>query len=172
MKIFITVTLTLLLLVPELLAGNLGLSLALPVYGAVCIYVAFGASYGIYAAGFAALTVDIIYDRPLPVWSVAAILILLCGASAARRMQRKTPSASLTAGAVCGVLIAFYNIFISIFTSGTLAGPDPYSLLVFHIIGGMFFMFLFVLIFDALNLRSDLPRFGVYDSRGMMRGDG
>jgi hypothetical protein len=40
------------------------------------------------------------------------------------------------------------------------------------LIGGMFFMFLFVLIFDALNLRSDLPRFGVYDSRGMMRGDG
>ena len=170
MKTFLTVTLTLMLLAAELLTGNLGLSFALPIYGAICIYIAFGSVYGVSAAGMAALTADIIYDRPFPVWSIAALLILALSASAAERMQRKQPAASLAAGAVCGLLTALYNIFIPYFTGGTLAGPNPYSLLVFHITGGMLFMFLFVSIFDAVNLRSNLPRFGIYDSRGM-RGD-
>lgn len=171
MKTFLTVTLTLMLMVPEFFAGNLGLAPALPLYGAVCIFIAFGTAYGVSAAGFAALTADIIYDRPFPAWTIAAVIILFCSASAAKRMQRKQPGAALVSGAVCGTLTALYNVFIVYFTGGTLAGPDPYSLLIFHLAGGMLFMFLLVLIFDALNLRSDLPRFGIYDSRGM-RGAG
>ena len=116
MKTFLTVTLTLMLLAAELLTGNLGLSFALPIYGAICLYIAFGSVYGVSAAGMAALTADIIYDRPFPVWSIAALLILALSASAAERMQRKQPAASLAAGAVCGLLTALYNDLASVET--------------------------------------------------------
>ena len=170
MKKFITLTLSLLLLVPELLAGNFGLALGLPVYGAVCLSVAFGEVYGIAAAGLSAMILDIIYDRPYPWWSICAILILYISVNTVRRMQRKQPVSALSAGAVCGALIALYNIFYPLFTDGDLPGSNPFALLVFHISGGILFMFLLVLIFDAVNLRSNLPRFGIYGSHNETRG--
>ena len=170
MKNFITLTLTLLLLVPELIAGNLGLAPGFPLYGAVCLAVAFGEVYGVAAAGLSAMILDIIYDRPYPFWTVSAVLILYIAAGTVKRVQRKQPVSALSAGAVCGILIALYNIFLPFFANGDLPGPNPFALLIFHISGGMFFMFILVLIFDAVNLRSDLPRFGIYGSHSDIRG--
>ena len=170
MKNFITFTLTLLLLVPELIAGNLGLAPGLPLYGAICLSIAFGEVYGITAAGLSAMILDIIYDRPYPLWTIYAVLVLYISSATVKRMQRKQPVSALSAGAVCGALTALYNIFSPLFTGGDLRGPNPFSLLVFHISGGILFMFILVLIFDAVNLRSDLPRFGVYGSHNDMRG--
>ena len=169
MKSFITIAVTAMLMVPELLAGNGGLALGLPLYGAVCFAVAFGQVYGIAAAVSAAFLTDIIYDRPYPLWTVWAAVILFAAAGTARRVQRKQPFAALLSGGVCGIMTVLFNLVQKIFFHGDIPGPEPFSLIIFHLSGGIFFMFVLAAVFDALNLRSDLPRFGIYDSRSRLR---
>lgn len=169
MKIFLTVTVTALLMVCELIAGNVGLALGLPLYGALYFAVAFGQAYGIGAAGAAALMLDIIYARSFPSWSIYAMLAVFMVSVNVHRMQRKQPFASLIAGAFCGILIVIYNLSAAYFAGEDIPGPDPFNLIVFHIVGGTLFMFFLVMIFDAVNFRSNLPRFGIYDSKSNLR---
>lgn len=169
MKIFLTAVVTALLMVFELFAGNLGLALGLPLYGALFFAVAFGQAYGIAAAGGAALIIDIMYVRSFPVWSIYAMAAVFFTSLNVHRMQRKQPFASLLSGGLCGLLIVIYNLLAAFFTGENIPGPDPFSLTVFHIFGGMIFMFLLVVLFDAVNFRSNLPRFGIYDSKNALR---
>ena len=169
MKIFLTITVTAVLLVFELIAGNAGLALGLPLYGALFFAVAFGQAFGISAAGGAALLLDIIYARSFPFWSIYAMLAVFFASVNVHRMQRKQPLASLISGAFCGILIVVFNLLSAWISGEEIPGPDPFSLIVFHVFGGMIFMFLLVVLFDAVNLRSNLPRFGIYDSKSNLR---
>jgi len=161
MKTFVTICVTLMLTVPELAAGNAGLSLGLPIFGAVYFAAACGLSYGICAAGGAGMLLDLLYSRSDLTGAFVSIAIMFLSCRAAVRMQRKMPAAPLAAGAVCGMLINLCAFASAMLRQSEPPGPDLPSLFIFQTSGGAVFMLLLTWLFDAVNFRSNLPRFTV-----------
>lgn len=165
MKVFITVVVTSLFTVLELIIGNAGLSLGLPYFTALYFGTAFGTVYGISAAGGAGFVLDLLYAREYLIRAATAVVIVELSRRAAVRMHRSMPAAPVGSGMICGTLINLFNTFSVWLCGEPLPGPDYFSMLIFQSIGGGIFMLLTVLLFDAVNLRSNLPRFCLYDNR-------
>lgn len=164
MKLFVTIFIMLLLTALELIIGNGGLALGLPFFGALYFGIAFGREYGITAAGSAGFILDLLYAREYLSGAFAGMLIVYLSCHAALRLQRSMPAAPLGSGMICGVLVNMCNLLTASLHGQPAPGPDFFSMLVFQFVGGGIFMLLTVLLFDAVNLRSNLPRFCLYDT--------
>ena len=159
MKLFLVIVTTALLLLGELLAGNLGLVLGLPLYGAVYFGVAYGRRSGVAGAAAAGLILDAVCFREcmtlvfLYPAIVAALLPLI------RRERRRFPGAALLAGAAAGAAAVGANWLTAAVIGGALPGPDAVSLLISQTIAGAAFMLVFTLTADFLAAKCNLPRF-------------
>ena len=76
MKVFLNILVTALLMNMELICGNTGLALGLPLFGAVYFFIAFSPVHGITSAAFSALLLDAMYARNCLTWPLAAIVIV------------------------------------------------------------------------------------------------
>lgn len=159
MKLFLTIFISALSVLLELLCGNLGISAGFPVYPAVYFYIAFGPVYGIGTAGVSALLTDVIYCRDLLVTAPVWIVITMSGILTVRRWQRQKPQAPFFSGMVCGTELVIYQLLFSRLTGGGMPGPDILSLLVFHSTAGGIYMLFMTWLFDAVNYRCNLPKF-------------
>ena len=171
MKTFLTIWITAMMMVLELICGNMGLALGFPIFSAVYFAVAFAPSYGIAAAGFAGLLLDVIYDRTWLTGALVAVLITFIASETARRIHRHQPESSLLSGALCGLMILLANLCGALISGETPPGPRIFSMMVFQIIGGAIFMLMMTLSFDAINLRSNLPRFCPLKNQRDLHGD-
>lgn len=165
MKTFVTVCITAMFMAVELIAGNMGLALGLPVFAASYFLISFGTLYGIMAAGIAGLFTDLIYAREYCFYAVMWVIIAAITGSVIRRFHRNMPFSPLAGGAVCGILINSSNCLHTFFTGNISPGPDFFSMIIFQAAGGMGLMLSMVLLFDAVNFRSNLPRFFIADSK-------
>lgn len=172
MKLFMTLTVTGILIWLELFAGNLGLPLGLPLYAALYFAAANGMVYGMVSAGSAGLLLDLLYAREYLAGALTGTAVVALCAAYACRSSRKMPYAPLTCGMLCGLLICLVNWLWIFFSGGVYYGPNPLCMLIFQIVGGGIFMLLFTLTADAVNFRSDLPRFCLRDNRSGGVGDG
>lgn len=159
MKSFLTLTATALLLTLELICGNMGLALGLPLFGAFYFAVAFGRNYGIWAAGIAGIILDLIYDRPFMLTAIWLILITFLAEKNALRLQKQMPEAAISGGVICGLAVFAGNFLYSKVMQTPYPGPDIGSMFIFHLTGGILFMLLLALLFDGINFRCNLPRF-------------
>ncbi|MBE6376749.1 MAG: hypothetical protein E7050_09820 [Lentisphaerae bacterium] len=172
MKSFLTLTVTALLMTFELICGNMGLSLGLPVFGAFYFAVAFGKNYGLWAAGLSGLLLDAIYARSFMPTAIWMILIVLLAEQCALRLQRHLPVSAILGGALCGFAVFLGNLLHSLICRTAFPGPDIWSMMIFQLIGGIFFMLLMTLLFDGINFRCNLPRFKAVDKPRTFNGGG
>ena len=169
MKSFLTLWGTGILLVLELAAGNLGLQLGLPVFGAIYFAAAYGMIYGIAAAGSAGLLLDILYARSYLSGAFSMVMITVLAFDYIRRTHRKMPVSPLIAGMIGGFLTGV-NSFLHFYFSGqAYSGPNPVCLAIFQIAGGGLFMLLFSFIGDAVNFRCNLPQLCPRNASGYQR---
>lgn len=159
MKIFLTVFITALAMVPELFCGNLGLALGLPLFPAVYFAATFGTVYGIAAAGCAGLMLDLLYNRPYLAGAVIWIIITQAACQNSARFRHQTPLAPITAGMIIGGGYLLWNLLYSTLAETEFPGPDIFSMAVIQIFGGGLLMLLMTLLFDAVNFRCNLPRY-------------
>jgi hypothetical protein len=156
----------------ELICGNMGLLLGLPLFGAIYFAVAFGINYGIWAAGLSGLLLDAIYCRSVPLSAlIYAGIVMLCFQSAVR-VERQLPAAPAVSGALCGFLIWVWHLFYSWGASVDFPGPDIFSMVVFQVSGGALLMLVMTLFFDALNFRCNLPKFVSAENRNSIKKSG
>ena len=172
MRSFLTLCVTLMLMVPELLAGNLGLPLGLPFFGAVYFAGAFGIAYGIVAGGCAGLMLDLLYCRGGLSGAISGMLIVLAAAAVTGGEQRRLPGAALAAGGVCGGAVALSNALECLIAGSPFPEPGFFTMLIFQISGGALFMLPMTALFDAVNLRCDLPGFAGSSSDRRFNGGG
>ena len=161
MRTFLVIVVTLGLILPELLAGNFGLALHLPRYGALYFAVAYRRNVGLLSAAGAGLILDAIYCRdamPSAFILPAVVLLLL---PQVRRLRRQLPLAALLPGMLGGGLTAGADFLLARGFRGTAPGPDFASMLIFSSCVGGLFMLIFTLAADALAFKCNLPRFGV-----------
>ena len=170
MKTFLTIFITALMIVPELLCGNLGMSPGLPLYTAIYFAGAFGLFYGLTAAGFAGLLLDLRYARPYRWTALIWALITFAAFECSMRLRMRSPEAPIVAGITAGFLQLLWSVFYTLVTAHPLPGPDIFSMLVFDLTGGGIFMLLTVLLFDAINFRCNLPRFSPPENTNQHRG--
>lgn len=159
MKTFVTICVSAMLTALEMICGNMGLALGLPVYAAIYFGAAFGLSYGVCAAGIAGLLLDVAYDRTWLFSPLLYIGVMLFTCQTISRSARQMPGSPLAAGGICGALLLCGVLARTYICRTALPGPDILSLAVFQISGGSIFMLAITAMFDAVNFRSDLPRF-------------
>ena len=157
MKIFITCALTAMLVMLDLLAGNIGIFPGFSVYGPVVLIMAYGWGYGIPAAAAAGMVIDVLYGHSFGGLTFLFALSALAGALIAERGHRQL--AALFAGGVCTGFILASGILLAVkFSDGSIPGPDKISYLVFSAgIGGVW-LILSAMIFDFFAARANLPR--------------
>lgn len=159
MKIFLVTVTTLALILPELLAGNWGLTPGLPLFGAIYFAAAYRQRYGILSAAAAGLILDAVYCR-----SMMLLVLLLPGIVAlvmplVRRTRRQLPAAALLPGAAAGGLLCCAEEIVVSVCGGALPGPDFASLLIFQATFGALFLLVFALIADFIAVKCNLPKF-------------
>lgn len=159
MKSFLVTVTTLALILPELLVGNWGLTLGLPLFGAIYFAAAYRRRYGIVSAAAAGLILDAVYCR-----SVMLLVLLLPGIVALvmpliRRTRRQLPASALLAGAAAGGLLCCAEAAVVSVCGGRIPGPDLASLLIFHATFGALFLLGFSLFADLIAVKCNLPKF-------------
>lgn len=165
MRTFLVIVTTLGLILPELLIGNLGLALHLPLYGALYFAVAYRKSAGLLSAAAAGLILDPIYcrDAMLLAFILPGTVLLLL--PQVRRLRRKLPLAALLPGMLGGGVMAAADSLLCLGFGSAEPGPDFISMLIFQCGAGGIFMLAFTLAADALAFKCNLPRFGVAGER-------
>lgn len=172
MKAFLTLCVTAFFMSLELICGNMGLPLGLPLFAAVYFSAAFGVNYGIWAAGLSGLLLDAVYCRNVPLSAlIYAGIVLLC-LQIAVRFERHVPVAPAFSGACCGFLIWLWHMIYAWIAGIPLPGPDIFSMAVFQISGGLLLMLCLTLFFDAVNFRCNLPKFVPMDNKNGMKKSG
>ncbi|MBR7121482.1 MAG: hypothetical protein IKC94_04495 [Lentisphaeria bacterium] len=164
MKVFLNILVTALLMNMELICGNTGLALGLPLFGAVYFFIAFSPVHGITSAAFSALLLDAMYARNCLTWPLAAIVIVSAAGNFAGYLERRMPLSPLGSGGLCALLVSVYNVLNAWFSGVPAPGPDFFSMLVFQVSGGGLFMLLLVWLFDAVNFRCNLPQFHIIEN--------
>lgn len=159
MRTFLVCTVTLLMVLLELLAGNRHLPLALPVYSAVYFAVVYRKSAGIISAAAAGLIIEAMYGREWMLLTLIFPAVVLLALSSVRKYRRQMPAAPLAAGAVCGATADLGMVLVALLHGGQLPGPDIFSMLIFQIFTGALFMLIFTLLADFLAFKCNLPRF-------------
>ncbi len=170
MKIFMVLWITAFTLLIEFICGDMGLSLGLPVFTALYFAVAFAPEYGVAAAGSAGILLDAACSRAFPFACIIYLAVTMLTMYIALRSSRHSSLAALGAGAICGLLIYIGNLLYTFIGGGELPGPDLFSMAVFQISGGALFLWLMVLLLDAVNLICDLPGFISSGKKRNLRG--
>ena len=161
MKPFLTAATLLLLILPELLAGNLGLAFGLPLYGALYFAVTYRRRFGLIGATAAGLILDSIYWREYMCMVFIFPAMILLTLPLVRRWRRQLPPAALLPGTVIGGGMALVNWLLCALWGTPGPGPDVFSLFIFQAIFGGIFMLIFTLTADFLAFKCNLPRFAV-----------
>ena len=157
MKIFISIALTAIFLLLDLLAGNLALFPALSGYCAIALLLAYGWSYGIIAALTGGIVLDVMYGHSFAVLGVLFALVTAAAGAIAIRGSRQLPG--IFAGGCCaGLLVSVTTAVMCRAANGTLPGPDISSYIIFSTGGGGIVLILQVCLFDFFAARANLPR--------------
>lgn len=156
MKIFITVALTAIFLLLDLLSGNLALFPALTVYCTITLSMAYNYSYGAAAAFIAGMVLDVMYGNSFATIGIIFAAASLAGTAAVLRGQRQL-SAIFSGGCIAGLLVAVAVSILSRFNGNQLPGSDVPSYLLFSAVFGGIILFLQVLIFDFFAAKANLP---------------
>lgn len=157
MKIFITIALTAIFLMLDLLAGNLALFPALTVYNAVILLLAYGWRYGIASALTGGIIIDVIYGHPFALIGVIFTLAAAAAGGAALRGARQLPGI-FAGGCAAGFIVSGLVTILCKTGGGTLPGPDVSSFVIFSTGGGGILLVLLVMLFDFFAARANLPR--------------
>ena len=157
MKTFISIALTAIFILTDLLAGNLSLFPAFTVYCAAVLLIAYGWKYGLAAAIAGGMIIDLVYGHSLAVYAVVFALAAAAAGGTILRGNRQ-PASIFTGGCLAGLIVSGATVFFCNISGSSIPGPDVPSYLIFSTGGGGFLLFLLVILFDFLAVRANLPR--------------
>lgn len=157
MKLFISIALTAIFILLDLLAGNLGIFPALTVYCSMVLLLAYGWKYGIASALAGGVIIDAVFGHLLAYYGLFFILAGISGCSIAFRGHRQL-AGIFTGGCIAGLIVSALTALLCHIPGYTLPGPDAASYIIFSTGGGGIFLVLLVIVFDFFAVRANLPR--------------
>ena len=157
MKIFITIALTALFLLLDLLAGNFFIFCGFSCFSSIIIAMAYGWKYGIPAAAIAGTVLDALYGRSFSVSTFIFVTALLASYGSITRGHRQLPGI-LIGGALAGAIISCGATLVVKVSGTPLPAPDFFSYVIFSAGGGSLLLLLMVSVFDFFAERGNMPR--------------
>lgn len=157
MKTFISIALTAIFILTDLLAGNLALFPTLTVYCAAVLLIAYGWKYGLAAALAGGVIIDLIYGHLIAYYGV--IFTLATAAAGAIILRGNRQMASIfTGGCVAGLMVSAATALFCRVSGSSIPGPDMPSYIIFSAGIGGIILILMVVLFDFFAVRANLPR--------------
>ncbi|MBR7107379.1 MAG: hypothetical protein IKC89_03080 [Lentisphaeria bacterium] len=157
MKIFITIALTALFLLLDLLVGNFFIFCGFSCFCSIVIAMAYGWKYGVPAAAIAGTILDAIYGRSFSVTTFIFVPALLASYWSITRGHRQLPGI-LIGGALAGTVISCGATLVVKSSNTPLPAPDFFSYVIFSAGGGSLLLLLMVSVFDFFAERGNMPR--------------
>lgn len=157
MKTFISIALSAIFILADLLAGNLALFPTFTVYCAVVLLIAYGWKYGLAAAIAGGVIIDLVYGHLLAFYGVIFALATAAAGAIILRGNRQTASI-FTGGALAGLTVSAATALFCRISGGSVPGPDVPSYIVFATGSGGIILILMVILFDFFAVRANLPR--------------
>ena len=157
MKTFISIALTAIFILTDLLAGNLALFPTLTVYCAAVLLIAYGWKYGLAAAIAGGVIIDLVYGHLLAFYGVIFALAAAVAGAVILRGNRQTASI-FSGGCLAGLTVSVSTAFFCRISGGSVPGPDVPSYIIFSTGTGGMILILMVILFDFFAVRANLPR--------------
>ena len=157
MKTFISIALTAIFILTDLLAGNLALFPTLTVYCAAVLLIAYGWKYGLAAALAGGVIIDLIYGHTMAFYGVIFALAPAAAGSIILRGNRQMVSI-FAGGCIAGLTVSAATAFFCRISGSSVPGPDVPSYIIFSTGIGGIILILMVVLFDFFAVRANLPR--------------
>ena len=156
MKTFITIALTAIFLLLDLLSGNFALFPALTVYCSVVLSLAYHPGYGTAAAFAGGVVLDVMYGHSFAVLGVLFAAASLAGTGIVLRGNRQLGGV-FAGGCAAGLIVSVAVSVLSRASGNLLPGSDVPSYILFSGVFGGIILFLQILFFDFLAAKANLP---------------